>query len=46
MTTGTLIWLIIYTVASFTFFSAAIVITFFGVRDLKDLITGAKRTER
>jgi hypothetical protein len=39
MTTGTLLWLLVYAVATVLFFGVACVITVIGIRDLKDLLS-------
>ena len=39
MTTGTLIWLLVYLIATGFFFGVACVITVIGIRDLKDLLS-------
>jgi len=41
MDTTVLIWFIIFIVAMLLFFGTAVVITIFGVRDLKDLLSGS-----
>ena len=39
MTTGTLIWILLYIVAAFFFFGVASVIAIVGIRDLKELLS-------
>ncbi len=43
MNTSTLIYFILFIVATVLFFGTAIVITFVGVQDLKDLLTGTTK---
>lgn len=43
MSAGSLFWLILYGVATLTFFSVASVITFFGIQDLRSLLSKANR---
>lgn len=43
MSTAALIWLTIYGVATLMFFSVASVITFYGLKDLKDLLNLSRR---
>lgn len=45
MTTGTLIWLLVYAVAAVLFFSVACVITVIGIRDLKDLLSRSAKNK-
>lgn len=46
MTTGILIWLIIFAVAAFLFFCIAAVIAVLGMRDLKLLLSKSKMLDR
>lgn len=39
MTTGTLLWMLVYAMATSLFFGVACVITVIGMRDLKDLLS-------
>ena len=41
MDTSVLIWFVIFVIAMVLFFGTAVVITVFGVRDLKDLLSGS-----
>ena len=41
MTTSTLIYFILFVVATVLFFGTAVVITVVGVKDLKDLLSGS-----
>jgi hypothetical protein len=43
MDTGILIWFIIFVVSAAFFFGTAIVITFKGTKDLKDLLLGSTK---
>ncbi len=43
MTTSTLVWIIIYVLATLLFFGTAAVITVVGVKDLRDLLSKSKR---
>jgi hypothetical protein len=46
MTTVVIIWLIIFGISALVFFGVAIIITFFGFSDLKDLLSKSdKKTD-
>lgn len=45
MDTSVLIWFILFIIAAVLFFGTAIVITIFGVGDLKDLLSGSTTKE-
>lgn len=38
-------WLVLYTVATLTFFAVASAITFFGIKDLRTLLTKTNRKD-
>jgi|GEM_PF-1450207 hypothetical protein len=46
MTTWALVWLLIYGLATLVFFSVAFVITFYGFRDLRDLLNKSHRKDK
>ncbi len=45
MSTPTLVWIVIYAVATLLFFSTAAVITVIGVKDLRDLLGRSDKTQ-
>ena len=45
MSATSLFWLILYGIATLTFFSVASAITFFGIRDLRTLLSKANRKD-
>ncbi len=44
MSNAALVWIVIYCIAAMLFFGAAVVIGFFGAKDLKDLLSRSDRT--
>ena len=43
MTTGIIVWLILFGIAALLFFGTAVVITVIGFQDLKDLLTHSRK---
>jgi len=43
MTSGALFWLVIFGIAALVFFGIALVVTFRGVSDVKDLLSSTAR---
>jgi hypothetical protein len=42
MTTGTIAWLIVGGISALTFFGIAVVVTIYGLRDLRELLKGTE----
>jgi hypothetical protein len=45
MTGGALFWLVLFGVAALLFFGIALVVSFRGVKDLRDLLSATERRE-
>lgn len=45
MSTTTLVWIVIYVLATLLFFGTAAVITVVGVKDLRDLLSRSDKTQ-
>ena len=43
MTTGALFWLIVFGISALLFFAVALVVTFRGLADLRELLGGSSR---
>ncbi len=43
MSTSSLFWLILYGISAILFFSVASAITFFGIRDMRDLLSKSNK---
>ena len=46
MTTGALIWLIVFGVSAVVFFLVALVVTILGLGDLRELLSGSSRNNK